>query len=148
MKKTVVAATVLSSLIAFHSTACELHAGMGNMQFGFQHPMMQQHLAAAKEPLISLNIDRKREVAKLEASAVPLRFTIPSNYKEVSVDVMASDGVTLLSPHRFSLPSTKGEQAISFQAQEEGTHELVLKVYALKKNVPVTYTRKVKILAS
>ena len=29
MKKTVVAATVLSSLIAFHSTACELHAGMG-----------------------------------------------------------------------------------------------------------------------
>ena len=66
MKKTVVAATVLSSLIAFHSTACELHAGMGNMQFGFQHPMMQQHLAAAKEPLISLNIDRKREVAKLE----------------------------------------------------------------------------------
>ena len=61
---------------------------------------------------------------------------------------MASDGVTLLSPQRFSLPSTNGEQAISFQAQEEGTHELVLKVYALKKNVPVTYTRKVKILAS
>ena len=148
MKKTVVAAIALSSLIAFCSTACELHAGMGNMQFGFQHPMMQQHLAAAKEPLISLNIEREREVGKHEASAVPLKFNIPSNYKDVTVDVIPSNGVALLSPQRFSLPSTKGEQAISFQAQEEGKHELVLKVYALKKNVPVTYTRKVKILAS
>jgi len=28
--------------------------------------MMQQHLAAAKEPLVPRNIVRKREVAKLE----------------------------------------------------------------------------------
>lgn len=148
MKKTLIAATSLLSLISFNGAACDLHAGMGNMQFGFQHPMMQQHLAAVKEPLISLNIDRKREVATNEEAAVPLRFTIPANYKEVSVDVIASSGVTLLSAERFTLKSAKGEQAISFQALEEGKHELVLKVYALKKNVPVTYTRKVKILAS
>lgn len=49
-----------------------------------------------KELFILFNIDRKWEVVKFEVLVVLLWFIIFLNYKEVSVDVMVSDGVMLL----------------------------------------------------
>lgn len=132
----------------FSSTACELHAGMDSIGFGFQHPLMQQHMSPKREAIIGLRIDRKREMAKDEQAAVPLRFTVPPNYEKVNVDVTTSSGLSLLSDERFKINKAMGKQDISFVALEPGTHEVVLKVYALKSNVPVTYTRKIKVVVS
>ena len=83
-----------------------------------------------------------------ESLDIPLRFTVPPSYEQINVDVTASDGLSLLSQERFKINSAMGKENISFKALSQGTHELILKVYALKSNVPVTYTRKVKVIVS
>ncbi|GMM67346.1 hypothetical protein MTsDn1_06400 [Alteromonas sp. MTD1] len=133
---------------SFPGVACELHAGMEGMGFGFQHPLMQQHLAPKRDAVIGLRIDRKRTMQQNESLDIPLRFTVPPSYEQINVDVTTSDGLALLSQERFKINSTMGKENISFKALSQGTHELTLKVYALKSNVPVTYTRKVKVIVS
>lgn len=50
----------------------------------------------------------------------------------MNVDVTTSSGLSLLSDERFKINKAMGKQDISFVALEPGTHEVVLKVYALK----------------
>lgn len=133
---------------SFSAVACELHAGMEGMGFGFQHPLMQQHLAPKRDAVIGLRIDRKRTMQQNESLEIPLRFTVPPSYEQINVDVITSDGLALLSQERFKINRPMGKENISFKALSQGTHELTLKVYALKSNVPVTYTRKVKVIVS
>ena len=133
---------------SFSAVACELHAGMEGMGFGFQHPLMQQHLAPKRDAVIGLRIDRKRTMQQNESLEIPLRFTVPPSYEQINVDVITSDELALLSQERFKINRPMGKENISFKALSQGTHELTLKVYALKSNVPVTYTRKVKVIVS
>lgn len=141
-----VVCVAMISAASLNTAACELHAGMGAMGFGFQHPLMQQHLTPSNEQTIGLRIDRKRTVAKSEQTQIPLRFTIPNNYEQINVDVTTSDGLSLLSADTFKIETKMGKKDISIQALESGEQHVVLRVYGLKNNIPVTYTRKVKVI--
>ena len=137
-----------SIVFAGSITACELHAGMNEMGFGFQHPLMQQHLMPQRDAMIDLRIDRKREVNKNEEVAVPLRYVVPSNYEKISVEVTTSSGLILVSDDQFRINKAIGKHNISFMALETGEHEMLLEIYALKNNIPVTYIRKMKVVVS
>ena len=130
--------------------ACELHAGMDGMPgmgFGFQHPLMQQHMMKSSPALIDIRIAKTYRVTHLEQTSVVLRYSAPSQFHSLSLEVIGSDGIDLHGLQKENLSGLVGREDIVFTAKEPGSHTVTLRINAIKDDKPVSYRRVVTVNA-
>lgn len=146
------AALVIATGMASYNlvNACELHAGMDGMPgmgFGFQHPLMQQHMMQSSPAVIDIRIAKSYRVTHLEQTSVVLRYSAPSQFHSLSLEVTGSEGVDIKRVENGNLGRLVGREDIVFTAKEPGTHTVTLRINAIKDDKPVSYRRVVTVNA-
>jgi len=146
-----VALVIATGMASFNLVnACELHAGMDGMPgvgLGFQHPLMQQHMMLSSPALIDIRIAKIYRVTHLEQTSVVLRYSAPSQFHSLSLEVIGSDGIDLHGLQNETLSGLVGREDIVFTAKEPGSHTVTLRINAIKDDKPVSYRRVVTVNA-
>jgi hypothetical protein len=147
--------TLLSVLVgAFPISSvygCELHTGGDGMPqmmgFGYQHPLMQQHMLQTIPPVIEISITNRFRVAAAEQVSMEFKYTAPSLYHSLSLHVIGSEEVEVHEGDKEELESLTGKERILFTAKKPGSHTVTLNINAVIDDKPVSYSRVVNVNA-
>ena len=137
-------ALLTSAFFTTSVSACEFHDAPMFGVMGMSHPMMNRH---AKVDFGELVVSHDNEVTTNanESANLVIRYKLPLNYRDVSLDFSASNGIQLKHKGPVKIDRMMGSYSLAYTATTGGSQLINVRVEAMKNGKPYSHVQHVNL---